>query len=118
MQHICNKTVNQGSIQNVSWGRQTSEVGKVCIFLRGTVTVDSQDQIAISPESEKFGIQVFLIINQILRVLLNSCLYSLEPSLVGNFFSSTVVYPEKSSLLKMGETEDYLPIFNSESAIF
>lgn len=116
MQDICNKTVNHGSIQNVSWGRQTSEVGKVCTFVRGTVRVDSQDQTAISPKSAKFGIQLFLIINKILRVLLNSCLYSLEPILVSNF-SSTVVYPEKTSLLKMGETEDYPPIFIPESAV-
>lgn len=43
MQRICNKTVNHGSIQNVSWGRQTSEVGEVCTFLWVAVKADSQE---------------------------------------------------------------------------
>lgn len=57
-----------------------------------------KNQIAISPTSRKFGIQLFIILKQNLRVLLICCLPFLEPTLVWNFFSSTVVYPEKKKI--------------------
>lgn len=77
-----------------------------------------KNQIAISPKPEKFGIQLWLIANQILRVLLHFCFCSLEPVLEGNFFSSAVVCPEKRPVLQMGEKEAYLPIVNPTSVIF
>lgn len=74
--------------------------GRMCLVLffekqwRWTLRI-LKNQIAISPTSRKFGIQLFIILKQNLSVLLNCCFPLLEPILVGNFFSSTIVYPEK-----------------------
>lgn len=69
-----------------------------------------KNQIAISPTSRKFGIQLFIILKQNLRVLLNCCLPLLEPMLVWNFFSSTVVYPEKKKLVTACWRKQYLTL--------
>ena len=72
-----------------------------------------KNQIVISPTSRKFGIQLFIILKQNLRVLLNCCLPLLEPTLVCNFFSELFSTLKKNISYCMLEKA----VFNPKSVV-